>query len=251
MKLMGAQLYTLRDFMKDVEGVKATFKKVHDIGYKAVQVSGMCAIDADELNKIAKANDLRIVNTHVPLDRMENDLKALVNEHKTYGADIMGIGALPEEYRYSKEGYEKFGLRLEAIAKKLKDYGMGLSYHNHNFEFQRFGEKTALEILADNSENVSFLLDTYWVQYGGGNSADWIYRLKGRIDVIHFKDYETDRDKPSMAEVGKGNLNWDSIFNACEETGVKWHMVEQDTCKTDPFECLKTSYEFLKANGFE
>ena len=54
-----------------------------------------------------------------------------------------------------------------------------------------------------------------------------------------------------MCEVGKGNLDWDDILAACEEAGVEYALVEQDTCETDPFDCLKTSYEFLKQKGFE
>ena len=36
-----AQLYTVRDFCKDLDGFALTLKKIADIGYKYVQVSGM------------------------------------------------------------------------------------------------------------------------------------------------------------------------------------------------------------------
>ena len=42
---IGAQLYTVRDFCKDLDGFALTLKKVADIGYKYVQVSGTCAFD--------------------------------------------------------------------------------------------------------------------------------------------------------------------------------------------------------------
>jgi hypothetical protein len=36
-----------------------------------------------------------------------------------------------------------------------------------------------------------------------------------------------------------------------EAAGTKYMMVEQDDCNgEDPFECLKRSYEYLKACGF-
>lgn len=37
---IGAQLYTVRDFCKDLDGFALTLKKVADIGYKYVQVFG-------------------------------------------------------------------------------------------------------------------------------------------------------------------------------------------------------------------
>ena len=39
---IGAQFYTLRDFCKDTYSFAETLKKVADIGYKAVQISGTC-----------------------------------------------------------------------------------------------------------------------------------------------------------------------------------------------------------------
>ena len=54
-----------------------------------------------------------------------------------------------------------------------------------------------------------------------------------------------------MEAVGSGNLNWDAIFAAAEDSRVDYMLVEQDNCNgLDPFDCLKSSYEFLKANGF-
>jgi hypothetical protein len=32
---------------------------------------------------------------------------------------------------------------------------------------------------------------------------------------------------------------------------VEWCAVEQDTCRRDPFESLKMSYDFLKSMGLE
>ncbi|MDR2569543.1 MAG: hypothetical protein LBD23_04495 [Oscillospiraceae bacterium] len=42
----------------------------------------------------------------------------------------------------------------------------------------------------------------------------------------------------------EGNLNWPGIIDAAKFAGVKSAMVEQDDCYgTDPFDCLRTSYE--------
>ena len=39
---IGAQFYTVRDFCKTKEGLFESLKKVADIGYTAVQLSGVC-----------------------------------------------------------------------------------------------------------------------------------------------------------------------------------------------------------------
>ena len=52
---IGAQLYTVRKFCKDINGFADTLKRVADIGYKNVQISGTCEFDPEwlknELNK--------------------------------------------------------------------------------------------------------------------------------------------------------------------------------------------------------
>ena len=57
-------------------------------------------------------------------------------------------------------------------------------------------------------ENFDFEIDTYWVQAGGGDPVDWIYKLDGRMRYIHFKDMAMDGRKQIFAPVGEGNLNW-------------------------------------------
>ena len=32
-------------------------------------------------------------------------------------------------------------------------------------------------------------MDTHWLQYGGQDPVKWIYRMKGRADLVHLKDY--------------------------------------------------------------
>jgi sugar phosphate isomerase/epimerase len=72
------------------------------------------------------------------------------------------------------------------------------------------------------------------------------------VPVIHVKDKEVvPGDGPVMAAVGEGNLDWAGILPACAQAGVEVYAVEQDICRRDPFDCLRSSYEFLQAQGVE
>ena len=51
----GAQFYTVRDFCKDLDGFAETLKKVADIGYKTVQISGTCAYEPEWLKAQQRA----------------------------------------------------------------------------------------------------------------------------------------------------------------------------------------------------
>lgn len=55
-----------------------------------------------------------------------------------------------------------------------------------------------------------------------------------------------------MAVVGEGNINFDAVISAAEDAGTRYLLVEQDNCNgEDPFDCLKRSYENLRAMGLQ
>ena len=247
---IGAQLYTLREFAKTPADIARTMKKVREIGYEAVQVSGMGPIDPVELKKIVDGEGLHICTTHIPYQRMKETPEVVIEEHQLWGCKHPAIGGLPGEYR-NAEGFHRFAKEASEVAKRLAEGGLTFSYHNHSFELEKFGDKTGLEILRTESDPKYFNLeiDTYWIQHGGGDPAEWILRSKGRIPLLHLKDMAMRGSEQLMAEVGEGNLNWPRIMEAAKEAGVEWYLVEQDTCQRDPFESLAISLRNLKAMG--
>ena len=68
-------------------------------------------------------------------------------------------------------------------------------------------------------------------------------RHPGRVPYVHIKDMDEDRD---FTEVGRGVLDFDPIFEACDEVGTRWYVVEQDTFKGDPIEGVRTSLDFFR-----
>jgi len=64
--------------------------------------------------------------------------------------------------------------------------------------------------------------------------------------VIHVKDKAMLGSEPIMAPVGEGNLDWARLLPACVAAEAQWLTVEQDECRQDPFDCLRSSLEFLR-----
>lgn len=247
-KLIAAQLYTLRDYLTTPEGIESSLKKVKEIGFNAIQASGMGRIDPVLMRELALRLDLKICATHFPFDRIKNETQAVVNEHKTMDCEFVGIGSMPEEYPRTKEGYVRFAKDASLLGKKLAYHGLKLIYHNHNFEFQKYEGTTGLDILISESDpdSLGFEIDTYWVQSGGGSPEEWLKKVAGRIDVVHFKDMAIVDGKQEMAAIGEGNLDWPSIVRVCRDINVKWYAVEQDVCPRDPFDCLSSSLKYLQ-----
>jgi len=250
--MLGAQLYTLRDFLKTPDDIARTLAKVAALGYRAVQLSALGPIETPRLKQLLDDNGLAVAATHVGYERLRDDLDGVVEEHRLLGCTYAAIGGLPQEFR-SAEGYPRFAREASEVARRMKARGLVFGYHNHSFELERFGDRTALEILYSESDPEAFTaeIDTYWIQHGGGDPAWWIERLKGRCPLVHLKDMAVVEGKPVMAEVGEGNLNWPAILSACRAAGARWYLVEQDVCRRDPFESLGISLRNLKAMGIE
>lgn len=250
-KILGAQLYTLRDYMKTPEALDETLGKVKAMGYTTVQASAMWHLPVEDIASAARAHGLQVVLTHIPYARFKEDLDGVVRDHQTLGCSLAGLGGLPEEFR-NAEGYVAFAKDFAKIADELYKNGLKFSYHNHHFEFQSYNGKLGMDILMEhtNPETFKFTLDTYWVQAGGASPEAWIRKLKNRIEAIHLKDMAIIDEKNIMAEIMEGNLDWAGILPACEEAGVRWYLVERDAGPTEAFESLRISYNNLRKAGF-
>ena len=228
----GAQLYTVRNFTNTMEEVTETLKKVADIGYKTVQISGFGPVDMKEVARVCEGEGLEVAATHTGWNNFLEDLDGVIEEHKTLGCSHPAIGGLPGEYR-NKEGVKRFVDELTPIAEKLGEAGMDFSYHNHSQELAKCNGKTWLAMLYEQApaDVLKAEIDTYWIQAGGGDPAQWIRKCAGREPLVHFKDMVcTFEREQKFAEVGEGNLNWDAIIEACRDSGVEYALVEQDNC---------------------
>ena len=247
---IGAQLYTVRGFTRTLDGFAEALKRVADIGYKTVQVSGSCPFEAEWLKEQLEKNGLECALTHTPPERLLNETKKVAEEHKIFGCRYAGLGwnAFTLE---NGDTPEEFIKKYTPVAEGLFECGVKLMYHNHDQEFKRPGGRLILETLAEAfpKELMGFTLDTFWVQAGGGDPAWWLRNLSGRVDCIHLKDFAYGR---RFAVVGEGNMNFGAIFAAAEDAGTKYMLVEQDDCYgEDPFDCLARSYKYLRSEGFE
>ena len=253
-KRIGAQFYTIRDFIKTVEDFDVSCKKIADIGYKIVQISG-CPLDAKDMKPILDKYGLQVVLTHKKFNDFEEDLNGVIEYNKTLGCNICGLGSIPGEYMKSKEKLFEFIEKAKVYCDAIKKEGMVFAYHNHAREFIKYDGKYIFDYLVKETDPDVFVftVDAYWCQVAGIDCARLIEKLGKRAVVLHYKDLKVTLDNgraPEMAEVGYGNLDWDLITKVGEKAGSQYAVVEQDICPADPFDSLKMSYDYLTAKGF-
>ena len=253
--IIGAQLYTVRDHTKTLDDFAETLKKVADIGYTTVQVSGTCEFEADWLRDKLRENGLSCVLTHTKPTEITGNTEKVCRDHDIFACKNIGVGAMPGG-RVDDEVYEKFVSEFKPAAERIRDMGHKLFYHNHAFEFTRsrdgrlFLDKLLAEFSAD---LLGITLDTYWVHFAGADVCETIAKLTGRLECIHLKDMTaTMKNGNRMAPVGHGNMNFEKIIAAAGENGAQYLLVEQDDCyEEDPFACLKKSYNYLISLGLK
>ena len=165
----------------------------------------------------------------------------------------MAIGGIGVE-KNGAAFYRAFAKEAVHLATKLKMHGIRFGYHNHSYEFfrpERHGP-TLYDILIDETDRDLLLeLDLYWAECAGLNCTRLLDRCHGRLPVIHLKDKETMQGEygVSMPPIGEGNMDWASIIPAYKRAGVERYAVEQDECYRDPFDCLKSSFDYISSYG--
>jgi len=255
----GVQTYTIREYLKTPQDIRTSFKRIKDMGFDMVQLSGLGPIDTDELSGILKENNIKAAGTHSPWDRIADskELSVLIDEHKKLGCEQVGIGIKPNLYPDTYEGYKNFFKKINEICDQITDSGLAFGYHNHDLEFIRFNKAgtanavCAFDMMIEECPKCEFTLDVFWVQAGGKNPLEYIDKLKNRIRILHPKDYRMNGRQRQYAEIGQGNLDWQGIYSRCEKYGIPYAAIEQDAdFLVNPFESLALSRKFLVDNGY-
>ncbi|HPF99375.1 MAG TPA: sugar phosphate isomerase/epimerase [Kiritimatiellia bacterium] len=249
---VACQLYTVRDHLQKPADIAATLRRVREIGYTAVQLSGLGPVKNEDLAQMLKDAGLTCCASHEPGEQLLGEPQRVIEKLRLLNCRI---AAYPWPGTNPPFGSEKdvreFARQLNATGRVLHDAGIAFCYHNHHMEFRRVGNRTVLEMIYAETDAafVKVELDTYWVQFGGGDPAAWCRRMKGRLVNLHMKDYAVnDSNQVVFAEVGSGNLDWPGIIAAADAAGCQWFLVEQDTCPGNPFESLKKSYDFVQGH---
>lgn len=244
---IGLQLYTIRDFMNTEEDIRASFRKMKEIGYDVAQTAG-CEIPYADFGRIAAEEGIEICGTHDGFYEMLENPEHAMENHRLLGTTNMGIGGINTS---TPERVAEFIENANKLANAIYPHGFKFTYHHHSDEFIRFEDgKTAMDMLVEglDPEKTSFVVDTYWIQHGGRDIRQWIEKLAGRIDILHLKEMgrSAEAGGPFITEIGNGGIWWEGVIETAVKAGVKYFVVEQDTCPGDPFESIQKSADYLK-----
>ena len=260
------QVYSVRDDLnRDFFG---TLCAVKDMGYAGVEFAGLYGNDPEKVKAFCEEIGLTPLSAHVSIQDFMADVDGVVDTYSKVGIQYAAIPWLGEEMRPGHEGYAEFKKWVALISAKLKEKGIVLGYHNHDFEFEKVNGEYILDIMYRDmpADVLVTQLDTCWVNVGGENPAAYVEKYAGRIPTVHLKDFKgskaenmygligvegsetkADDTKFMLTPVGMGCQDFKAIVAAGDAGGAKWYIVEQDepSMGLTALECAKASIEYL------
>jgi len=251
MSQVAVQLYTVRDFLKTPADAKRTLRRIRQIGYESVQVSGVGDVEDADLVCMLKDEGLTVCVMHEKGDLILKHPERVGERLELFGCSDVAYPFPADVPLATAAQVRTFVRALDRAGERLHRAGKLLSYHNHDLEFVRIGPDTILEILYRDTDarHLQAELDTYWVQAGGGSPEAWIRRLRKRLPILHMKDYGVTAERRAVfREIGAGNLDWKAIVRESDRAGCRWFVVEQDAnwMRNDPFRSLRASFEYIQ-----
>ncbi len=262
---VGIQTYTLREAM-DVD-FSGTLKMIKDAGYDYVELNERNYADRTpaELNTALDLAGLPSPVTHMSIETIRNDLASGILAAKTLGIEIAFVPYIAEEER-GLEHWKAHARTLNSAGRVMRDEGVKLGYHNHQFEFDDLGGgTTAMQVLMDNTDPdlVCFELDIYWAVLGKVDPVELIRRYSGRFKACHVKDMSGDpwaaiaKDasypeliRDYMVNVGEGDIDFERIFALNDISGMEYFIAEHDQPKAPYNKAITTSLNNIRAMRF-
>ena len=248
---LGAQLYTVRkEAERDLPRVLA---QIRAIGYEEVETYwNVYSHPAAELRRMIADAGLRVPSGHFDYEGLPEKLEYA----RELGVQYAICPILPERLRNSLDGFREAAAHLNTWGEQAKKLGMRFGFHNHNYEFRKFGATTGFDILLQQTdpELVCLELDCYWITQAGADPVELLQKVGKRVRMLHLKDR-----KPGFAfsqtlnpaaehftEVGSGTIRWPQVLAAAKENGIEHLFVEQDNSERPPIDSLRISYQYLQ-----
>ena len=253
---IGLQLFTVSDHIqKDLVG---TFKRVHEIGYRDVEIGGTFNYYGKkpaELKRILNDSGLRPLSMHCTDEQLKTHLQKSIADARECGISYIGLASLDDQDRKSLDAIKRDAEWFNHLGEAINKAGGHFFYHGHNFDYASVGGVIEYDELLRRTDPklANFQLDCFWCVRAGKDPVDYFNRFPGRFLQLHIKDLKPGYkpstggdDRPgAFTEVGSGVIDWRRIFKAAPKGGLRHYYVEQDETDRDSLESAKISYDYL------
>lgn len=250
---LGAQVYSVRNYIQTPDAYGETMKKLKAAGYDTIQHAGPDISDPYLLRDLTQEAGLTQIcpnfNANAVLETPEKVIECV----QVLGCDSIMLPYVGNGPMNTLEGFLKGWNPLMPSLRKLQEAGIRLCYHNHDFDIAPISnwDGSFLDYLMLYQPDWEFILDVAWSQYANVDTLDYLEKLGKRLNCVHFKDYTpsiNSKHQPVFCACGSGLVELDIYAQKVKELGIADVIVEQDNAQDypDPFGQMSDSAACLQ-----
>lgn len=234
---VGVQAYSFRNyFPKDAIG---TLDRIQAMGIKEIE-GGSGKIAPEDYKKLCADRGISIPSTGASFDELATDPMAVVKMAKALGSKYVMCAWVPHERgKFGLADADKAIKVFSEAGKILQENGLTFCYHAHGYEFQPYENGTLLDyiIQSTNPKYVSFEMDIFWIQFGGGDPVGLLKKYGERWKLLHLKDMKKGIAKDLTGgtnveynvPLGTGELDMVGILKEARKIGIAHYFIEDES----------------------
>ncbi len=234
---LAVQAYSFRNyFPKDVV---ATLDNIKAMGITEIEGTPG-RIDLEDYKKLCDERGISIPSNGANFDQLENTPMDIVKNAKTLGAKYVMCAWVPHKSgEFSLADAQKAVAVFNKAGKILQENGLTLCYHPHGYEFQPYEKGTLLDYIIQNTDAkyVSFEMDVFWIQFGGGDPVALLQKYGNRWKLMHLKDMKKGTEKnltggtsvENNVPLGTGELDMKNILIEGRKIGIAHYFIEDES----------------------
>jgi sugar phosphate isomerase/epimerase len=137
------------------------------------------------------------------------------------------------------EQAKKASADFNRAGKYLAEQGFVFCYHAHGYEFQPYENGNLLDYIFAHTDPkyVSFEMDIFWIQFGGGDPVSLLKKYGNRWKLLHLKDMRkgTPKDLTGLSApendvtLGTGEIDIPNILRQAKKIGIKHYFIEDES----------------------
>lgn len=235
------QLYSLREEMKD--DFAGVMRRVGEIGYTGVEFAGYGGLTADEMKALLSECGLKSVGSHVPLERLQNNLEEELAFNKAIGTKYIIV---PYFVMKNEEDVNTLAAQMREIAPKVRAAGFEFGYHNHAHEFEKDGGSYLLDLLLEKvpAEEMFLELDVFWASVASVDYISYIEKHAGRIPMLHLKQ-TSELGTQKCVDLDEGVIDFRELVLTGQKSGVKEYILEQEEFAVSAYQSIEKGFKHI------
>lgn len=241
---IGVQTWIVRDALqKDFTG---TLQMLAQSGFRNIEMcsppgygwTSLANMTAAQIRQAIMAAGLHCESCHYQFRELRQNLDERIAFAKELGLTQMVLSTFGISKQATMADWLSAAAELNTIGEKVRNAGIQLGFHNHDFEFREIDGALVYDKLmgAFDPKLIKMQFQVGVISLGY-QAATYLRKYPGRFLSLHLADYSPAEKK--QVPLGQGAVNWPDLFKAAKTGGVKNYFVEMD------LDLMKASLPYL------